>query len=38
MKIWNYKRKIVYDTDTQELLTFEEFEKQQEQNEQPSSL
>jgi hypothetical protein len=33
MKLFNYSRKIVYDTETKELLTFEEFKKQQEKKE-----
>jgi len=29
MKVFNYSRKIVYDTETCEILTFEEWEKKQ---------
>jgi hypothetical protein len=33
MKLFHYSRKLVYDTETGELLTFEEFEKQKEKKE-----
>jgi hypothetical protein len=37
MKLFVYSRKLVYDTETTELITFEEFEKQKENNEEKIS-
>jgi len=33
MKLFHQSRKLVYDTETKEIQTFEEFEKQQEKKE-----